>query len=126
MSPSVLIVDDEDEIAETLRELLTAEGFEVTIANNGLDGLERVRETRPDVVLLDIMMPVMDGRAMCRALRADPATADLPIVVMTAGGSMGRDTCDYTALLRKPFDVDVLIDLLRRCARHRPEADPSA
>lgn len=111
---SVLIVDDELEITSTLGALLSAEGFEVIVAHNGREGLEQVGRRVPDVVLLDLMMPVMDGRAMCRALRADPATAHVPVVVMTAGSWLGGDECAHSAFLRKPFDVDHLLEVLRR------------
>lgn len=112
--PSVLIVDDEAEILTALGALLESEGFHVSVAGNGIDGLEQVRRGTPDVVLLDVMMPLMDGRAMCRALRADPLTAQVPVVFMTAGTPPPQADCAHEAVVRKPFDVDDLISLLRR------------
>lgn len=112
--PSVLIVDDEADILTALGALLESEGFVVSVADNGLDALEQARRRPPDVVLLDVMMPLMDGRALCRALRADPLTAQVPVIFMTAGAPPAQADFGHQAVVRKPFDVDDLVALLRR------------
>ncbi len=80
----VLVVDDQRSSVEMLAELLKEHGHEVFTALNGEEALERVRSERPDVVISDIVMPAMDGYELCRRLRADPATALLPVVLVTS------------------------------------------
>jgi CheY-like chemotaxis protein len=112
----ILVVDDEFAIAETLREILSWEGFDVTIASNGEQGLERMRAASPDLVIVDYMMPVMDGVHMLRAMKADEALRGIPTIMMTA--ALSDPTPDgpapYLALLRKPFDVAILTRTVRR------------
>jgi CheY-like chemotaxis protein len=112
---TVLVVDDDYGIAEALSDVLSEEGFAVTVVRNGKDALKRVAEHRPDIVLLDYMMPVMDGCAVLRALKADPAHRTIPVVMMSAAprSSMPAD-CKPSAFLRKPFDLDVLLKELHQ------------
>ena len=81
MAISVLIVEDDKNIAELLQLYLQKEGYAVSIANDGGQGLSSFRTLQPDIVLLDVMMPVMDGWAVCRAIRAESKT---PIIMLTA------------------------------------------
>ena len=106
MAISVLIVEDEKNIAELLQLYLEKEGYAVTVALDGGKGLEKFRAIRPDLVLLDVMMPVLDGWAVCRAIRAESQT---PIIMLTAksetddkvnGLKAGAD--DY---ITKPFEM---------------------
>jgi CheY-like chemotaxis protein len=112
---TVLVVDDEFGITDALGDVLGEEGFHVVVARNGKDGLRRVGEQRPDIILLDYMMPVMDGRDMLKALQADPASRDIPVVTMSAL-ARAQLPADFTpaAFLRKPFDIDMLLTELRR------------
>jgi DNA-binding response OmpR family regulator len=113
--PSVVIVDDEPHIRRLLEVLMSKGGFDVTTAGDGVEGLERIREVRPALVLLDANMPIMDGYTMCRKLREDLA-ADGPYVIMlTAGGQVAdaaraRDA-GVDEFMTKPFNPT---DLLRR------------
>ena len=106
MATTVLIVEDDRNIAELLQLYLEKEGYAVTIANDGGQGLEKFRAIKPDLVLLDVMMPVMDGWAVCNAIRAETQT---PIIMLTAksetsdkvqGLKAGAD--DY---ITKPFEM---------------------
>ena len=106
MATTVLIVEDDRNIAELLQLYLEKEGYAVTIANDGGQGLEKFRAIKPDLVLLDVMMPVMDGWAVCNAIRAEAQT---PIIMLTAksetsdkvqGLKAGAD--DY---ITKPFEM---------------------
>ena len=81
---SVLIVDDEPMARTLLRLMLVRAGFHVSEAEDGFDALEKVRKNQPDVILLDVMMPGMDGFAVCEKLRGEPATAALPIIMLSA------------------------------------------
>ncbi len=110
--PTVLVVEDEVRLARTIELYLGKRGFTVRTASNGQEALDRIAETRPDVIVSDIMMPVMDGYALCRRLRMNPETCTIPFLFLTArdgdrdlikGREMGAD--DYLA---KPCDLDVL------------------
>ena len=106
MAVSVLVVEDDKNIAELLQMYLEKEGYAVTVAHDGGAGLSKYRSIKPDLVLLDVMMPVMDGWAVCRAIRAESQT---PIIMLTAKG----ETDDKVTGLRtgaddyitKPFEM---------------------
>jgi len=108
---TVLVVDDEFGVAEVLDAILTDEGYRVITAANGRQALARIAEQRPDLVLLDYMMPILDGVAVLRALSADPKAHDLPIVVMSAlpEESVSTETKHYSAFLRKPFRITTVL-----------------
>lgn len=83
----VLIVEDQQSLANQLAEKLRSEGFTVMTAADGEDGLEKVRAEHPDLIVLDIMLPKLDGLSLCRIIRRDAATAHIPIIMLTARGS---------------------------------------
>ncbi len=89
MSKKILVADDEQNIVISLEFLLRRVGFEVVIAHDGAEALERIRAERPDLVILDVMMPKRTGFEVCQELRQDPAFRDLRIMMLTA---KGRDT----------------------------------
>ena len=97
MAVSVLVVEDDRNIAELLQMYLEKEGYAVTVAADGGQGLSAFRASKPDLVLLDVMMPVMDGWAVCRAIRAESAT---PVIMLTAKG----ETDDKVAGLKQGAD----------------------
>ena len=80
----ILVVDDEPDIRELLIDELTDSGYETIEAENGADALERVRVDQPDLVLLDLMMPIMDGTEALQILKSDPETQNLPVILLTA------------------------------------------
>ena len=112
---TILVVDDELSNAEVLALILEDEGYRVFTAVNGRHGLERVHDVRPDLVLLDFMMPVMDGARLGRAIRSDARLATLPIVMTTSAeeARVRESFDDYDAYLRKPFGGRQLMPLLR-------------
>lgn len=112
---TLLVVDDEAGITEALNDLLSEEGFHVLVAGNGKEALERIAGKRPDLILLDFMMPVMDGREVLTALRSDSATRDIPVLMMSAmpRSSLPLD-CQPVPFLRKPFTIDRLLVEVRR------------
>lgn len=83
----VLIVEDEETLARTLAERLRSDGYVAITAHDGEAGLDKVREEHPDLIVLDIMLPKLDGLSLCRIIRRDPATAHIPIIMLTARGT---------------------------------------
>jgi DNA-binding response OmpR family regulator len=105
----ILIVDDDEDIVATLKNSLTQDGYQVVCASNGNEALESFRIRRPNLVLLDIAMPGMDGIEICRQLRADRLTAAIPIFFITVSGDIESKTAAFDAgaddYLVKPFDL---------------------
>lgn len=129
---SLFVVEDEEDILELLRFHLTHEGFEVATATNGEAAVQAIPRKMPDLVLLDLMLPGLDGFEVCRSLKSNPLTATIPIVLVTAKGEeadivagleLGAD--DY---ITKPFSMKVLIARVRTVLRRRrePPADKNA
>jgi len=115
MTKRILIVDDEFGIADIVAEILTEHGYDASIAINGLLALDSMAAARPDLVLLDVMMPVLDGTRTLTAMRADPALADVPVIMMTAlPEALPKDRRLYQAALRKPFSEEQLFDHIER------------
>ena len=109
-APLVLVVDDDPDILEAICDILGGEDYRVARARNGAEALERVDAERPDLILLDLMMPVMDGVAFAKALRQRPAARDVPIVVISADGNPQRAaSVSPRGYLAKPFDIDALL-----------------
>ena len=109
MSHRILIIDDEDDIREVAAlSLETVAGWDVVVANSGAQGLARAIEFQPEAILLDVMMPGMDGPSTVRELRKNPATASIPVLLLTAKvqSSDQRRFADLgvQAVLFKPFD----------------------
>ena len=116
----VLVVDDEPQVVWMLQFSLDAEGYETLTARNGLQALELIREKHPHVMLLDIMMPVMDGWSVLEELQQMPAD-ERPRVVMVSARASIRDRAKAAelgadAFVPKPFDVDDLLRVLRELA----------
>ena len=105
----LLIVDDEVAILEALTDILSVEGYEVLTAANGAEGLKRAGQERPDLILLDMMMPVMDGQEMLRRLKEDPQLKHTPVLVMSAGRVTKAELQGHR-FLAKPFELDDLLD----------------
>ena len=114
----ILVVDDEPDIVETVSFMLQARNFDVITASDGLEGLAKVRTENPDLILLDIMMPVMDGYEVCIKLKKDKDTQSIPVIMLTARGEneavirahkSGAD--DYIV---KPFSLPTLVSKLNK------------
>lgn len=122
----ILIVEDEADIRELLVFNLQREGYATLEAGDGLDGLEQARSRQPDLILLDVMLPGMDGFNVCRELERDPTTSGIPVIMLTARGEevdrvvgleLGAD--DYVV---KPFSVRELILRIRAILRRQAAA----
>jgi CheY-like chemotaxis protein len=116
---TILVVDDELANAEVLSLILTEEGYKVFCASNGKHGVERVAELHPDLVILDFMMPVMNGAEMGLALRANPATRSIRILMNSSmsEAAVRKHFDGYDAFLRKPYSFDIALELIRQLLR---------
>jgi CheY-like chemotaxis protein len=108
---TILIVDDESNIRFLFRGILEFAGYEVVDAPHGAAALERAKQSRPDLVVTDLMMPVMTGRELIKHLRADPETAEIPIIVISANPAAVALTVD--AVLTKPISPHELVEAVR-------------
>jgi len=109
----ILIVDDEPDLAETVRFSLELEGYSVLVATNGEEGLNVARQEKPDLILLDLMLPKLDGYKVCRLLKFDERYKSIPILMLTAKTQekdkiLGKET-GANEYLTKPFDMDELM-----------------
>jgi CheY-like chemotaxis protein len=113
--PCVLLVDDLAGTRAVYRKHLRSSGFDVVEASNGVEALLRVREALPDIILMDLSLPLMDGWEATRRLKADPRTADIPVVALTgltlAGIASKQAGCE--AFLTKPCERSALVQAIR-------------
>ena len=123
MAVSVLIVEDDRNIQELLQLYLEKEGYAVTVASDGGQGLSKFRAIKPDLVLLDVMMPVMDGWAVCKAIRADSQT---PIIMLTAKGETDDKVTGLKSgadeYVTKPFEMKELLARIEAVLRRTGSA----
>jgi two-component system alkaline phosphatase synthesis response regulator PhoP len=114
----ILVVDDEVNITQILEFSIGAEGFEVISAQNGEEALEKARKEQPDLIILDIMMPKIDGYEACRILKANPLTRNIPVVLLTAKGRDIDKRLGYevgaTDYIVKPFSPNRLIERIHQ------------
>ncbi|MCL4868873.1 MAG: response regulator [Anaerolineae bacterium] len=113
MGKLLLVVDDELDAQTLLRLMLVRAGFEVVIAANGADALKQLENTQPDLVILDVMMPGMDGFAVCEKIRHNEATQDLPVLILTARNDVESrkrgEAVKATRYLNKPISPMALV-----------------
>ncbi|MBE7462813.1 MAG: response regulator [Planctomycetes bacterium] len=120
----IVVIEDESDILELLEYNLSKEGYKVVSARDGEDGLRKVRKEAPDLVLLDLMLPGLDGIEICRRLKADPLTRTMPVVMVTAKGEesdvvlgLGVGADDYVT---KPFSPKELLARVKAVLRRGP------
>src|SRR5688572_177729 len=127
MKPKILVVDDEQDAIELIEYNLQAAGYRVLTANDGMEAVQKTRSTIPDLVVLDLMLPELDGLEVCKILRRDPATANIPIIMLTAKASeldrvlgleIGAD--DYVT---KPFSPRELVLRVKKQLQHMAEPE---
>ncbi len=118
----VLIIEDQEEIREALAEALELEGCVVSAASNGREGLAEARRGHPDLILLDLMMPVMNGWQFRAAQKRDPRIAGIPVVVVSAFADRGD--IDVAGFISKPCTIDEVLGAVQRY--HHPAPPPAA
>jgi CheY-like chemotaxis protein len=113
---TVLVVDDEFGIVDVLETILTDEGYRIITASNGRQGLVRLAEEKPDVILLDFMMPILGGAEMLREMAAVPAHQRIPVIMMSSLGEQAvAERCKgYAAFLHKPFRAAAVVSTIAR------------
>lgn len=111
VSSRILIVEDQADVAQLIEVVLMGEGHTVAVARDGAQGLMMARDWKPDLILMDIMLPGVDGGTLIARLRREAETAELPIIAMSASRTLRERTAELEAdaLLSKPFDVDALL-----------------
>lgn len=114
----VLVVEDEEILLASLKEELSSGGYEVEGALDGIEGLEKVKASRPDLILLDLLMPKMDGMEMLQKLKADPASRDIPVVILTnlsdyekISEALSLGAMDY--LVKANYKLEDLLDKVK-------------
>ena len=114
---TILLIDDDVSICKVAKRRLEQEGYRVRTAQDGNEGLKTAAAELPDLILLDIMMPGIDGREVLRRLKADPRTASIPVILLTVVGESEEIYASITAgdaaYLAKPYDPQVLLDKIR-------------
>ena len=134
--PVILLADDEADVSLVTKTRLEANGFEVVATADGEEALRRFRERKPDLVLLDLKMPRLDGYQLCRIIKSDPGTRNVPVILFSASSAYSlalRDKCLELGAddhVRKPYVADELLAKIRRLlepGRHcrRPENSPA-
>jgi two-component system phosphate regulon response regulator PhoB len=127
---NIFVVEDEEDILDLIRHNLAKEGFAVATATDGLDAVKAIARKPPDLVLLDLMLPGLDGLEVCRQLKRDPQTAEIPVLMVTAkdeesdvvtGLELGAD--DYIV---KPFRMKELVARVRTALRRKRQPPPDA
>jgi two-component system alkaline phosphatase synthesis response regulator PhoP len=112
----ILVVDDETEITEIIETFLTEAGYKVSVANSGAEAIKRAKEFKPDVVLLDIMMPGKDGYDVCQQLKKEPHFANTPVIFLTGKDreeDMGRSfKAGGDMYIKKPFSCERLLEIV--------------
>jgi CheY-like chemotaxis protein len=117
VSNKILVIDDEPEITEIIHAFLSNAGYKVEIENSSVEGIAKAKVFKPDVILLDIMMPVMDGYEVCAQLKKDPQTTHIPVLFLT-----GKDAKDDAGMsfqsggdlfIKKPFSCERLLNMVK-------------
>ena len=122
MDGKILVVDDEPDIRNLAKRILERAGYQVVTASNRVEGEEMVESEKPDLIILDVVMPGKNGFEVCQTLKGRPETRNIPIIIFSASGSRGRRDAAREAgaddFLQKPFTIKGLTDIVRKHLFH--------
>lgn len=118
---NILVADDELPVREFIALVLADSGHQTVLAGNGKQALELMEKERPDLVISDVMMPLMGGVELCQRLKSTADTAQVPVILMTSAGQRITADAGHDGFLAKPFDLHVLEALVERCLRPKGE-----
>ena len=129
MKPKVLVVDDDVEYAQLLKFNLDLEGCESLVVHNGVHALRIARAQLPDVILVDVMLPDLDGLSVCEILNSQPSTRDIPVIIVSALNQSWVETrrskARFTRFFTKPVDLKLLRETVRRAVSAAAELHPA-
>src|SRR5687768_17292082 len=110
---TILLVEDEAPIAQLVHTILSDLGHRVVTTVHGLEALTHFREVRPDLIISNVSMPVMDGKELCKQLQSDPELSSIPVLLLSATKTdVDLEECNYAALIDKPFDIELLVNTI--------------
>jgi CheY-like chemotaxis protein len=113
---TILVVEDEFDVQQVVAEILRDEGYEVTVCGNGREALERLRKHRPDIVVMDMMMPLLSGLQVLEEMEKSPGLKDVPVILMSEVSPPSREPRRWRTFLKKPFRLDQLLDAVSRAS----------
>jgi DNA-binding response OmpR family regulator len=123
MGKKILVIDDEPLVVEVLKIRLEMNNYEVITASDGVDGIESAIREKPDVIILDIIMPALDGYQVCRKLKENRKTNAIPVIMLTALGQSAEKEKGYSsgayAYIFKPFDDEELLNSIERALKYK-------
>lgn len=114
----ILVIEDELAICEVIVQILEDEQHSTLAAGNGQEGLKFITQQLPDLIICDVMMPILDGRAFCHIIKANPMYSAIPLIMMSAGTFMSTKECNYDAFIYKPFDLDEFVVVVNQVLKH--------
>lgn len=111
---TILVVEDEFDVQQVVADVLRDEGYEVSVCSTGREALQRLSEFRPDVVLMDVMMPVLSGLQVLEVMRKTPGLDQVPVILMSETIPRGAEPASWQLFLKKPFRLEHLLDAVTR------------
>ncbi|MFY0528666.1 response regulator [Archangium gephyra] len=111
---SILVVEDEFDVQQVVADVLRDEGYEVSVCGNGRDALQRLRTHRPDVVVMDVMMPILSGMQTLEEMRKTPGLDEVPVILMSETSPRASTPRHWQAFLKKPFRLEQLLEAVAR------------
>jgi two-component system response regulator VicR len=131
MANKIMVVDDEPDVVDLVKLVLESDGFDVVTAYSGKEALDKIGNEMPDLVLLDIMMPQMDGWEVYSRIRANPKTKDIPVAMLTAKSQsidkmIGLHVVKVDDYITKPFGRSELLERVKRILREKGKLQPTA
>lgn len=125
MSKKILVIDDEPELVKALKIRFESKGYKVAQASDGEEGIKKIQGEKPDLIVLDIMMPAMDGYTFAREVRFNPGTKHIPVIILTAKEKM-KDLFEIEGIkeyIVKPFEYQELLDRIEKLLKHESNAN---